>query len=125
MNVHDAGPLAGGDDAFARTPRPPYYAVIFTSRRTSGDPGYHMAAARMADLAAQRRGDPGVEPVRDAPGVGMTVPYRGGADALALAHRRRGIEHAAARERGRNGWYGHYELRVAKAERAYGKKHTA
>ena len=36
---------------FARTPRPPYYAVIFTSLRKPGDEeGYEQAAARMLEL---------------------------------------------------------------------------
>jgi heme-degrading monooxygenase HmoA len=33
---------------------------------------------------------------------------------------RRHAEHTAARERGRSDWYDHFELRVAKVERAYG-----
>jgi len=34
-------------------------------------------------------------------------------------------EHAATRAYGREHWYEHYELRVAKVERAYGKPHKA
>jgi hypothetical protein len=37
--------------AFAMTPEPPYYAVIFTSRRTPEDSGYGETADRMAELA--------------------------------------------------------------------------
>lgn len=121
MNVHDAG-ASPHEDVFARTPRPPYYAVIFTSKRTPGDNGYDATAGRMAELAAQQPGYLGVESVRDAHGVGITVSYWDSEDAI--AGWRREIEHTAARERGRNEWYEHYELRVAKVERAYGKKHT-
>ena len=37
---------------------------------------------------------------------------------------RRQIEHTGARQRGRAQWYSHYELRIAKVERAYGWDHT-
>jgi hypothetical protein len=42
----------------ASTPRPPYYAVIFTLLRTEGDHGYDAMAQRMDDLAAQQTGRP-------------------------------------------------------------------
>lgn len=32
------------ESAFARTPEPPYFAVIFTSQRTEGDQGYDAMA---------------------------------------------------------------------------------
>ena len=40
----------------ANTPKPPYYAVIFTSTRTQGDFGYDQVANRMVELA---EGQPG------------------------------------------------------------------
>ena len=55
---------------------------------------------------------------RDASGFGITVSYwRSEED---IRHWRRNAEHTIARERGRTDWYEHYELRVAKVERAYG-----
>ena len=107
------------DPAFARTPEPPYYAVVFASRRRSDDPeGYGAAADRMVELAAQQPGYLGVETCRDADGFGITVSYwRSEEDIRAW---KRNAEHALARERGRTSWYEHYELRVAKVERAYG-----
>jgi len=39
----------------ASTPKPPYYAVIFTSQRTEGDNGYAEMAAKMLELAAQQQ----------------------------------------------------------------------
>jgi heme-degrading monooxygenase HmoA len=104
---------------FARLPKPPYYAVIFTSKRMPDDNGYAEAAEHMAGLAAQQPGYLGVESVRDADGVGITVSYWESEEAI--AGWRRDLEHAATRERGRNEWYEHYEVRVAKIERAYGK----
>ena len=46
---------------FARTPKPPYYAAIFTSRRSAQDPiGYAEAARRMLEVAAEQPGFLGV-----------------------------------------------------------------
>jgi len=49
----------------AKTPDPPYYAVIFTSIRTEGDHGYDETAARMLKLASQQSGFLGVESARE------------------------------------------------------------
>lgn len=106
-------------DAFARLPKPPYYAVIFSSRRNSqDDAGYGDSAQRMVQLAQQQPGYLGVESTRDAEGFGITVSYWETEEAI-LGWRRH-LEHAAIRERGRSDWYEQYELRVAKVERAYG-----
>ena len=105
------------DAALAVTPAPPYFAVIFASRRRDGDQGYGATAERMAELAAQQPGYLGVETCRDADGFGITVSYwRSEED---IRNWRRNAEHTLARERGRSDWYEHYELRVAKVERAY------
>ena len=106
------------DPAFASTPPPPYFAVIFASRRTDGDQGYGETSDRMVELAARQPGYLGVETCRDASGFGITVSYwRSEED---IRNWRHNAEHTIARERGRRDWYEHYELRVAKVERAYG-----
>jgi heme-degrading monooxygenase HmoA len=109
---------AQGEARFASTLRPPYYAVIFTSQRNREDlEGYAEAAARMLELAGQQPGYLGVESVRDADGVGITVSYwRDEASILAWKQH---AEHAATRDRGRRDWYTRYITRVAKVERAY------
>ena len=48
------------ESAFARTPEPPYFAVIFTSQRTEGDHGYDAMADRMVELATKQPGFLGV-----------------------------------------------------------------
>ncbi len=104
---------------FANTPAPPYYAVVFTSqRRDDDDAGYGITADRMVELAAQQPGYLGVESVRGSDGLGITVSYW--RDEAAILAWRRHAEHTLARERGRQQWYEHFELRVAKVERAYG-----
>jgi heme-degrading monooxygenase HmoA len=107
-----------GMDAFAATPAPPYYAVIFSSQRSEGEGGYAAMAERMVELAALQPGYLGIESSRDADGFGITVSYwRSEADIVAW---KRNAEHSVARERGRTQWYRHFELRVARVERAYG-----
>ena len=103
---------------FAQTPEPPYFAVIFTSQRTTGDDGYAETAERMVALARQQAGFLGVESVRGEDGVGITVSYWASEDAIAAW--RQHAEHSLARERGRQHWYGQFSVRVAKVERAYG-----
>lgn len=107
---------------FASLPEPPYYAVIFSSLRTPGENGYGAMADRMVELAGSQPGFLGVESVRDQEGFGITVSYWESEEAIALwkAH----SEHHAAQERGKRAWYEHYEMRVAKVERSYGKRST-
>ena len=62
-------------DGFAPTPEPPYYAVIFTSRRREGDDGYGAMANAMWDLALRQPGCLGAESARGENGVGITVAY--------------------------------------------------
>ncbi|MBX9960364.1 MAG: antibiotic biosynthesis monooxygenase [Burkholderiaceae bacterium] len=107
------------DTAFARLPEPPYYAVIFSSRRTQGDQGYEAMAERMVELAAQQSGFLGAESARDAQGFGITVSYWASEEAIAAW--RRHAEHRVAQEQGRAQWYAHYEVRVARVDRAWGK----
>ena len=103
---------------FARTPPPPYCAVIFSSVRTPGDTGYDAMAQRMAELAAQQPGYLGAESVRNAEGEGITVSYW--TDEAAAAAWKRNAEHLQAQRLGRSQWYDRYELRIARVERAYG-----
>jgi heme-degrading monooxygenase HmoA len=104
---------------FARTPAPPYHAVIFTSQRTGmDDRGYGAMAQRMADLGARYDGFLGMESVRGADGVGLTVSYW--RDEAALLAWKRDTEHEKAQRGGREAWYERYEVRVARVERAYG-----
>jgi heme-degrading monooxygenase HmoA len=104
---------------FARLPEPPYYAVIFSSRRTDQDEaGYADTATRMFELVQEQPGFLGAESTRGADGFGITVAYFD--SEASIAHWRRNADHAAARELGRKHWYEHYELRIARVERAYG-----
>lgn len=105
--------------AMATLPDPPYYAVIFTSKRTSGDRGYADMAARMVEQASQQPGFLGVESARGADGLGITVSYWRDLEAI-RAWKTEG-EHQKAQQAGKLSWYEHYEVRIGKVERAYGK----
>jgi heme-degrading monooxygenase HmoA len=103
----------------AQTPEPPYYAVIFTSKRAEGDHGYDAMAQRMVELGSSYDGFLGIESARGAEGVGITVSYW--RDEAAILAWKRDTEHAKAQRGGRERWYERYHVRVAKVERAYGK----
>ena len=99
----------------ATTPQPPYYAVIFTSRRASEHEGYGEMADRMVKLASEQAGFLGIESVRDG-AIGVTVSYW---DSLeAIDGWRKHVEHREAQRLGRDAWYDEYNVRVARVERA-------
>ena len=100
----------------AATPKPPYYAVIFTSLRTDGDAGYDAMSERMVELAAQQPGFLGIESARE--GLGITVSYW--ESEAAIVAWKRHAEHLVAQERGRTHWYSAYRTRVCRVEREYG-----
>jgi heme-degrading monooxygenase HmoA len=109
---------------FAPALTPPYYAVVFASqRRPDGaatpqvdGPSYAQTADRMVELAQQQPGFLGVESARDASGFGITVSYW--QDETSIANWKRHGEHLQAQRKGHQTWYEHFELRVAKVERA-------
>ena len=104
----------------AQTPEPPYFAVIFTSLRTSGDAGYGEMAARMLELAVTQPGFLGVDSARDTTtGMNITVSYW--KDESSIAGWRTHAEHRMAQAKGRAQWYSAFELRVAKVERTSSK----
>jgi heme-degrading monooxygenase HmoA len=103
---------------FASTPKPPYYAVIFTSQRAHGENGYAKMAEEMFALASQQPGFLGAESVRDADGVGITASYWTSLDAI--KNWKRNEDHLVAQAKGRNIWYQQYKPRICKVERAYG-----
>ena len=94
MEAIDGG--ADVTEGLARTPEPPYWAVIFSSRRNA-QPGdqYDETAQRMLSLAAEQPGYLGVEEAAEH--IGITVSYW--ADEASIAAWRRDADHAFARVR--------------------------
>ena len=99
----------------ADTPKPPYYAVIFTTTRTEGDNGYSEMAQKMVDLASRQDGFLGVESTRD--GIGITVSYW--RDLEAIQKWRENADHNIAKAKGKAEWYSSFKTRIAKVERDY------
>jgi heme-degrading monooxygenase HmoA len=100
----------------ANTPKPPYYAVIFTSHRTDGDNGYGETAAKMVELASRQPGFIGMESAREE--VGITVSYW--TDLDSIKNWKQNIEHRKAQKSGRKKWYSAYKTRISKVERDSG-----
>ncbi|MGH1576853.1 antibiotic biosynthesis monooxygenase family protein [Planktotalea sp.] len=105
------------NDRFAKTPQPHYYAVIFTNQLSEDDAGYAEMGAKMFELASNHPGCYGAESSRDSSGLGITVSYW--KDEESIAAWKADAKHLVAQNSGIERWYSHYELRVAKVERAY------
>jgi heme-degrading monooxygenase HmoA len=101
----------------ARTPEPPYFAVIFTSRRTAVDDGYEEMADRMVELASRQPGFLGIDSARGIDGLGITVSYW--ASEADIRAWKANSEHRLAQMAGNQTWYERFEVRIAKVERAY------
>ena len=100
----------------AQTPDPPYFAVIFTSRRTAVDDGYGDTSEQMLALASQQPGFLGYESARGADGLGITISYWQSEEAI--ANWRRHADHLVVQQKGREQWYSEFVTRVARVERA-------
>lgn len=102
-------------DSPAITPKPPYYAVIFTSVRTAGDHGYSATAHNMLSLASQQPGFLGFETARQE--IGISVSYW--TDLEAIAAWKANATHRQAQSRASD-WYEKFRVRICRVEREYG-----
>ncbi|MES2138129.1 MAG: antibiotic biosynthesis monooxygenase [Bacteroidota bacterium] len=100
---------------FAETPKPPYYAVIFTSERTEEMEGYSDTSERMINLAQQQEGFLGVESARE--NLGITVSYW--RDLESIKKWKMNTEHLIAQNNGKAIWYKNYKTRICLVERDY------
>lgn len=101
---------------FAQTPKPPYYAVIFTSKRIIGNAndGYKETAQEMMDLVRMERGFLGAESLRDSEGRGVTISYW--RDLESIRQWKNDPRHFEAQKQWRQ-WYEDYRIRICKVER--------
>lgn len=104
-------------DGFSNTPEPPYYAVIFTSTLGPRDDGYDAMGKALVELAERQPGYLGIETTRGDDNLGITVSYW--EDEASILAWKQQTQHLMAQKNGIEKWYSHYELRVAKVERAY------
>ena len=101
----------------SNTPKPPYYAVIFTSLRTTEDKDYGKTAIRMIELAEQQEGFLGIESARE--DLGITVSYW--RDMESIKKWKKHAEHRVAQKQGHDIWYSSFKVRISKVKRDYGK----
>lgn len=102
--------------SIAKTPKPPYYAVIFTNLLKEENPtGYSEMAEAMDKLARQQPGYLGMESVRE--GLAITISYWESLDAI--KNWKANTEHLVAQKRGREEWYAAYKTRICLVERDY------
>lgn len=99
----------------AKTPQPPYYAVIFTSIRTEGDNGYSEMAKQMLELASQQPGFIGFETARQE--LGISVSYWATLEDITAW--KENLAHRQAQDSARD-WYKAFWVRVCRVEREYG-----
>lgn len=92
-----------------------YYAVIFTSIRTTLDEGYTEMAQKMWSLAHEQPGFLGVESARNE--IGITVSYW--TDLASIQAWKKNYEHIIAQDLGKKKWYKSYKVRIAKVEKEY------
>lgn len=102
--------------SIAKTPKPPYYAVIFTSIKNKDADGYDEMSDRMVELARQQPGFLGVEAARNE--IGITISYW--ESEAAILNWKKNTEHLLAQQLGKEKWYAQYQVRVCKVEREYG-----
>jgi heme-degrading monooxygenase HmoA len=97
---------------FAKTPQPPYYAVIFTTVKNSELDGYAEMNDRMLELAKAEKGYLGIESAYSEMGVAVTY-WESLED---IARWKNHAEHKVAQAKGYELWYKAFATRVAKVE---------
>lgn len=100
----------------ASTPKPPYYAVIFSSINSEDITGYELMAEQMVELVKKQPGYLGHESARNT--IGITVSYWDSLDAI--KNWKSVSEHLIAQQLGRDKWYSSYKTRICVVERDYG-----
>lgn len=95
-----------------------YYAVIFSSKRSNEDQeGYEKMANRMVELARNQKGFRGIESVRGADGIGITISYWNSLEDISSW--KSNSEHLVAQEFGKTRWYESFTTKICRVEREY------
>lgn len=108
----------------AATPKPPYYAVVFTASRTPDQSEeYDQLAIRMVELAMQQPGFLGLEYGAAPDGTELTVSYWESLESI--QHWRNHEEHLVAQDQGKSRWYADYHIRITRVEYDYKHPRTS
>lgn len=99
----------------ANTPKPPYFAVVFTSVLNTDVTDYEETSDRMEGMVKQQPGFLGFESARE--DLGITVSYW--KDEASILNWSTNLEHKEAQRLGKEKFYKSYFIRICKVERAY------
>ncbi len=99
----------------ANTPKPPYFAVIFTSTLKSSAHNYEAMAKKMVNLAQKQKGFLGLESVREE--LGITVSYW--KDEESIKSWKQQTDHLMAQKLGKEQWYKTHKVRICYVTRDY------
>lgn len=97
--------------------KPPYYAVIFTSKHKLYNDEYNETAKRMNELTAKQEGFLGIDSARNEDGSGITVCYWNSIEAI--KNWKENTEHQSAQQMGMKEWYESYSVRIAEVTKEY------
>lgn len=100
----------------SKTPKPPYYAVIFSSIMSNNNKGYKKIAKKMNEVASKQPGFLGIESVRE--DLGISVSYWKNLDSIMKW--KKNTEHLESKTEGKKKWYDKYKVRISKVEIDYG-----
>lgn len=100
---------------YADTPKPPYYAVIFTSKLKDSPDGYDQMSDHIEDMIKDQDGYLGMESARNE--IGITVCYWKDIDSIKKWSEN--LDHKIAKEKGKAKWYDSYRVRISKVEIEY------
>ena len=108
--------MSKSPNTIAKTPDPPYYAVIAPAVLSADREGYAETAAGLIALAETVDGFLGIEACAHG-GFAIAVSYWRSLEAIATWRRK--AEHLHAKELARTRWFDAYVTRIAKVERVY------
>ena len=97
------------------TTKSPYYAVIFTSKKTDNIMDYDEMSKEMESLAKQQKGFLGMDSVCNE--IGITISYWDSIEAI--KNWKENLQHQIAQKIGKETWYSEYHVRICKVEREY------
>jgi heme-degrading monooxygenase HmoA len=99
----------------AKTPQPPYYAVIFTSVIKTVDAEFEKMGGTLEEMVRTQPGFLGMESLYSE--FGITVSFW---DSLESVRNWKNVAiHLEAQDKGKKTWYDCYKIRICKVERDY------
>jgi len=100
-----------------KAPKPPYYAVIFTSQRSSKDLAYDEMDRQTFIEVNKIKGYIGAQSYTDGNDRHVTIAYF--LTEKAILDWRSNPLHEKAQQLGKEKWYSYYNVKVCKVEREY------